>query len=223
MPFTHWFFTPPAERPRLVVNIGGIANVTAVHDDVDRVRGYDIGPGMMIADAFARRVSGGALDCDEDGRFSANGAVHRPIVDRILAHPFVAARSPKSTGREDFGAHFFEPLFDAFALLRAADVMASVVQATAELIARAANDEGLDGAGIVLTGGGAKNPTLLAALRTLLPNAGVGVAAGVLAPAHHEPAAVALIAARTIEGLPSSFPGVTGARRAAVLGHVHAP
>jgi anhydro-N-acetylmuramic acid kinase len=223
VPFTHWFFTPPERRPRLVVNIGGIANVTAVHEDVEHVAGYDVGPGMMIADAFARRVTEGRLTCDRDGELSSNGRIVDSLVARITEHPFVRATPPKSTGREDFGEGFYGPLFDAFAGEAAADVMKSILRATAVVIADAARREKLDAADVALTGGGAKNPTLFSSVGELLPNARVHAPSGVLAPQHHEPAAVALIAARTLARLPSSLPRVTGARRAAVLGHVHFP
>jgi anhydro-N-acetylmuramic acid kinase len=75
-----------------------------------------------------------------------------------------------------------------------------------------------------LSGGGAKNPVLVEHVRTCFPRSSIRVArSGVLAPAHHEPAAMALIAARTMRRLPSSLPAVTGSSRPAILGHVHVP
>lgn len=224
VPLSHWFFTPPASRPRAVVNFGGIANVTLVTEDPEGVVGYDVGPGMMIVDAYAARASAGALDCDRDGQLSRGGAPITALVDAIVAHPFVAAPPPKSTGREDFGARFFEPILARFAAAPTRDVAASLCFATARCVALAVEQAGLAPREIVLTGGGAKNPTLVGFVRDLLPAAPVRVVdRGVLLPDHHEPAAMALIAARTLEGLPSSLARVTGARRASRLGHIHWP
>lgn len=223
VPFTHWFFTAPKSRPRLLVNFGGIANVTVVTAAVEDVIGYDVGPGMMIADAFAKRATGGRLQCDLDGALSAGGKPIEALVEALLAHPFIERAPPKSTGREDFGAAFFEPILKRFAGAPANDLLASILRATARGVAQAhARAGGI--CDVVLTGGGAKNPTLVADCRTLMKSSVVRVAeSGVLLPDHHEPAAVALIAARTLHGLPSSLPGVTGARRAARLGHIHYP
>ena len=223
VPLSHWFFTPQGLRPRAVVNVGGIANVTLVAEQPDDVIGFDAGPGMMLVDAFARIASKGTLDCDRDGVLSHGGRVDGSIVAAVLGHPFVAASPPKSTGREDFGAAFFEPIFTRFASLPSADVMSSLVCATAEAIVLALGHASFAPREIVLTGGGAKNPTLLAHLRQRVTVPVRVVTEGVLLPDHHEPAAVALIAARTLEGLTSSLPRVTGARSAARLGHIHYP
>jgi anhydro-N-acetylmuramic acid kinase len=225
VPFTHWFFTPEAERPRVVLNLGGIANLTHVTEAASDVLGYDVGPGMMISDAHAHAASGGDLDCDRDGALSREGALLPDLVAAILGHPFIARAAPKSTGREDFGAALSGPLLARFAGARRADVAYSVLAATA----RAAVDAilALPGAGslreVVLTGGGAKNPTLFRLFEERLPGIRVRSGSGVLAADHHEPAAVALIAARTFAGLPSSLARVTGAARASRLGHIHWP
>lgn len=226
VPFTHWFFTPRASKPRLVVNFGGIANLTLVAEEAADVRGYDVGPGMMISDAHASLATGGALAFDRDGEISARGRLIPELEDEILAHPFLARSPPKSTGREDFGAHYFEPILDRYASRPAADVAYSVLAATAGALARAVERDPRAAAApeVVLTGGGARNPTLRRLVEERLPRARVDVhREGVLSPDRHEPAAIALIAARTFAGLPSSLPGVTGARRAARLGHIHWP
>jgi anhydro-N-acetylmuramic acid kinase len=224
VPFTHWFFTPAAERPRVVVNVGGIANATFAAEAAEDVLGFDLGPGMMILDAWAARATGGASQCDLDGHLSAAGKVVGEILDAIVSHPFVAQAPPKSTGREAFGEAFFVPRFSAWAAHDARDVARSICAATAECIARGVRDLARPGSTLLVTGGGAKNPTLLRELEARLPDRVITrPARGVFAAEHHEPAAMALIAARTLAGLPSSLPRVTGAKRAAVLGHIHFP
>jgi anhydro-N-acetylmuramic acid kinase len=194
---------------------------------VDDVRAYDVGPGMMLSDAFAARATRGRWSYDRGGALSRGGRVIERVVDEIAGHPFVRRRAPKSTGREDFGRHFFEPLFRRHRRERPADVARSLLAATARVLRLTiAKDADLprDIRQIVLSGGGAMNPVLVEEVRACFPSARVAVArSGVFAPDHHEPAAMALIAARTYRGLPSGLPAVTGATRPAILGHVHVP
>jgi anhydro-N-acetylmuramic acid kinase len=227
VPFAHWFFTPPSACPRLVVNFGGICNLTYVAKRLDGVLAYDVGPGMMISDAFAQRASGGRLDYDRNGELSRSGRVIEQLVADIAAHPFVGRKPPKSTGREDFGRHFFEPLFRRYRRAPQADVARSLLAATASILRRSVERDrrmNVDVAEVLLSGGGGKNPVLAAEVRARFPEAKVRIAAdGVFAPEHHEGAAMALIAARTAAGLPSSLPAVTGAPWPVILGHVHQP
>jgi anhydro-N-acetylmuramic acid kinase len=227
VPFAHWFFTPPSACPRLVVNFGGICNLTYVAKRLDAVLAYDVGPGMMISDAFAQRASRGRLDYDRNGELSRSGRVIEQLVADIAAHPFVARKPPKSTGREDFGRHFFEPLFRRYRRSSQADVARSLLAATASILRRSVDRDrrmNVDAGEVLLSGGGGKNPVLAAEVRARFPNAKVRVAKdGVFAPEHHEGAAMALIAARTAAGLPSSLPAVTGAPWPVILGHVHRP
>jgi anhydro-N-acetylmuramic acid kinase len=227
VPFAHWFFTPSSKCPRLVVNFGGICNFTFVARRVEDVCAYDVGPGMMLSDAFAERTTGGRLACDEDGALSRGGRVIDRLLGELVSHPFVRRRPPKSTGREDFGRSFFEPLFRRFARERPADVATTLLAATAEILRVTVERDRRIPSNlpyVLLSGGGAKNPTLALHVRAAFPRSSVEVArAGVFLPELHEPAAMALIAARTLRHLPSSLPRVTGATRAAILGHVHFP
>jgi anhydro-N-acetylmuramic acid kinase len=223
VPFSHWFFTTAANRPRVYVNFGGIANLTYVGPTPDDVRGWDVGPAMMISDAHAAQASNGALDCDREGALSASGALIPELVAAITSHPFLSRMPPKSTGREDFGEAFFAPILARFADRKSAAVATSILAATARGLADAILRDPLASAAksVVLTGRGAKNPTLVRWVKELLPGRDVRVVTtGVFAPSCHEPAAMALFAARTMAGLTSSLPAVTGAREAARLGSV---
>lgn len=223
-PLAHWMFTPPEHAGRLVVNVGGIANVTLVTESRDDVLASDVGPGMMITDALARHVSGGAQAYDRDGVLSRDGRPLVAAVEQVLSHPFFSRPLPRSTGREDFGAPMVAALLERFSHAAAADLLASSLEATARAIVRAATEDLRGVTEIVLTGGGARHPGLLARVRALAAPCPVVVHDdGPLAPQHHEPAAMALIAARTLHRLPSSLPRVTGARAPAVLGHVAWP
>jgi anhydro-N-acetylmuramic acid kinase len=223
VPFAHWFFTPVQHAGRLVVNVGGIANITHVTAELDDVVGYDIGPGMMIADFISRSISSGDLDHDSDGVLSRGGKVVEAVVDSVFAHPFFQKTPPRSTGREDFGREYAQRLLSRFEDVPDRDLLTSVLAVTARAIARVAIAECNGVREVLLTGGGAKNPTLLRLTREALAIPVERAERGVFAPSHHEPAAIALIAARTMAGLPSSLPRVTGARRACVLGHIANP
>jgi len=219
IPMCHWMFTPA--ETAVVVNLGGIANYTFVAPRLEDVTASDIGPGMMITDAFARHASGGRLDLDRDGELSHGGIPCRELVDRILGNPFFRRPSPRTTGREDFGEAFARTLLHEFGKLSGADLLASSLQATAEAIAGVLATDIPPVHRMILSGGGARHPGLRQRIAAAVAPCPVEVmSAGPLAPEHHEAAGMALIAARTMARLPSSLPKVTGARRPAILGHV---
>ncbi len=221
-PIAHFMFTPEDHTGRLVVNVGGIANVTFVAGSRDEVTAADIGPGNMIADRLCAATSLGSEAYDRDGLMSRDGSVHEEVVDHILAHPFFSRPEPRTTGREDFGAGYTDSLTRRFSKLSAPDLLRSTLAATAEVIARAARAK--SASEILLTGGGAKNPTLRELLGQRAGTIPLAVAeSGPFAPSIHEPAAMALIAARTLRGLPSGLPQVTGAKSESVLGVVARP
>jgi anhydro-N-acetylmuramic acid kinase len=227
VPIAHWFFTAAERAPQVVVNLGGICNFTYVSHDPRRVVAYDVGPGLMLSDAFAREATAGRLAFDRDGVLSRGGQPIPELIEALARHPFVRRAPPKSTGREDFGAAFASQLFRRHRRASERDVAYSLLAATVRVLGEAlAGDPRVRDrfSRVTLTGGGASNPTLVALARRQFPHATVEVARdGVLAPRHHEPAAMALIAARTLAGLPSAMPSVTGAARPAILGHIHWP
>lgn len=217
-PIGHWFFVDPRDEPAMVVNIGGIANVTWVVSSLDDIVAYDVGPGMMLCDAYANELG---MDCDRDGSLSRNGRPIDAIVTKALAHPFFAKTPPKSTGREDFGRAFYERLRASAGDAKREDLARTFLEITARGLRDAVRGD--EPRAVFLTGGGAKNPVLVELVRDRFPASRVEVPNGPLAPSHHEPSAMALIALRTMHRMPSSFPKITGARRAAILGHVHYP
>ncbi len=227
-PFAHWFFASE-QGPAAVINFGGMSNVSVITPRAQDVVAYDLGPGMVLSDAYAVMSSKGRFSCDEDGTVSRGGEVVEALLGEILAHPFVSRKPPKSTGREDFGHAYASALLKKYhGRYPAADIARTLALAPLEILRVTAEQfdprlrSGLNH--LVLTGGGAKNPTLVSEAQRLFPQSHVEVPqSGVLAPSNHEPAAMALIAARTIMGLASSLPQVTGASRAAVLGHVCHP
>lgn len=223
VPFAHWFFAG-GEDGLMVVNVGGIANATFVRTSSDAVEAADLGPGMMLADALCRLRTGGAKAYDHDGDLSRGGEVHAEVLALIASHPFFGRPRPRTTGREDFGADYAAAIATRFADLSTPDLLASVLAATAAVIVDGAAQASQPVSRIIVTGGGALNPTLLSRLANKAsPTTVERTVSGVFAPHVHEPAAMALLGARCLARLPSALPQVTGASAASVLGHIHYP
>ena len=202
-------------RDRAILNIGGIANLTIVPANcaLEQVRAWDTGPGNMAIDALAQQFFG--VPFDPNGELAAQGNAH----EIELSDAYFARVPPKSCGREEFGADF-AARFTRFA---GHDALATATALTAHSIAdslrRFANLG--EHAEVIVSGGGARNHTLMAMLRAQLPQALVLTSQeiGVDGDAR-EAMAFALLAARTIKRQPSSVAGATGARGARVLGKV---
>jgi anhydro-N-acetylmuramic acid kinase len=213
------------ENDRVVVNIGGIANLTALPADPSApVLGFDTGPGNTLLDARARRVLGTPMD--RDGAFAASGRVVPELLRAMLAEAYFAQPAPKSTGPEQFSTAWLETHLAGLAEPPSdSDVQATLVALTARSIADAIRALPLGAAPeIFICGGGAHNAALMRALRAELPDCKVAAtdALGV-AGDWVEAMAFAWLARQRMLGLPGNCPRVTGASRAAVLGAVFLP
>lgn len=228
VPFADWVILGRLGRRLAVQNIGGIGNVTVLPptDRPEDVIAFDTGPGNMVIDAVARRASGGRLAMDVDGAMGAAGRADEVWVDRLLAHPYFALEPPKSTGREEFGEPYAERLWAEGTArgLRPEDIVATATLLTARSIAdqyrRYVLPHGpLDA--VVLGGGGAHNPTLVAHLRRLLHPVPVHTheAYGIPCDAK-EAVAFALLAWAAWCGVPANLPSVTGAEAPRILGTI---
>ena len=223
-PLVDWLLLRHPERTRAVQNIGGIANLTYLPAGCgpDEVIAFDTGPGNMVLDALALELTG--QPCDQDGRLAAQGTASEELVERLLDEGFFRRAPPKSAGREQFGRPFAARLRDAGTRLGLGpeDLLATAARLTIESIARAYEqhlpsppDE------VILGGGGARNPTLREGLQKRLPGLEALLHEDVGLPgAAKEAVAFAVLADRTLRGLPGNLPNVTGAERAAVLGKV---
>lgn len=213
------------EKRRAVQNIGGIANVTYLPKPGDRgtAFAFDTGPGNMLIDDMAARASGGRLACDVDGKLAARGSVHAGLLAELMDTPYLRQAPPKTTGRELFGRPFAEIVWSRAAALNLApeDLLATVTAFTAESIARAyadflpaAPDE------VIVSGGGALNPTLLAMLAQRLAPARVMTSAEIgLHVEAKEAVAFAVLAYESWHNRPGNLPEATGARQPVILGN----
>ncbi|MCP3141153.1 anhydro-N-acetylmuramic acid kinase [Pyxidicoccus xibeiensis] len=222
VPYLDWAVFRSREAPRALLNIGGIGNISVVGPRLEDTLAFDTGPGNMVLDGLARRVTQGRLACDLDGTLSRRGLVIPELLAELLAHPFLALPPPKSAGREGFGEVLVDGVW-ARHTGRPYDVMATALEFTVESIARAYETwllprfPGLEG--MYASGGGTRNPALMERLRARLAPLPVQTLEALGFPEGAKEAALfALLAAEHLVGTPANVPSATGARRRVVLG-----
>lgn len=218
--FHHALFADALE-PRSIVNIGGIANITILPgDDHSGVRGFDTGPGNGLMDEWAELHLGELYD--GGGKLAAAGTLDRGLLDALLADPYFARPPPKSTGRHYFNLAWAQRCCPHIGLLRPADVQRTFCELTAVTIAQAVRTYAPATRRVLPCGGGALNTFLVGRLRDALDGIAIDDPAGYgINVSWVEAAAFAWLAMRTLAGLPGNLPGVTGARRPAVLGAIY--
>ena len=211
VPFVDCLLFRHPRRTRIALNIGGIANITVIPSGI----AFDTGPGNMVIDALAREYTGGRQNFDRGGRIAARGNLNRPLLDRLLADPYYRAKPPKSAGREQYGAEFVTRLKQT--RLPLPDLIATATVLTAAAIARAAAPFQPDE--LIVSGGGAHNPQILAHLAAFLPGVALATTADYgIDPDAKEAIAFAILAYRTWRRKPSNLPSATGARHPVILG-----
>jgi len=229
VPIVDYALLRDARKGTVALNIGGIANVTVIPAKAKpgNVFGFDTGPGNMVSDALVRQFTANREYYDAGGRVAARGKVNELILADALCYPFFLQPPPKSAGREQFSQEFVEGYFLSRKRPRFEDLLRTSVELTARTIA--------DGLArfvfpeskmhrLIVSGGGAHNRTLLKRLPELLPNLTVELSERYGLPVDAKEAiAFAILADRTLHGLPGNLPRVTGARRAVVLGKIVQP
>jgi len=230
VPLLDYVLFADSKRGRVLQNIGGIANLTAIPAGAraDQVIAFDTGPGNMVIDALAQKLLGKRFD--PNGRFAARGQVLQPILSKALGNPYFSLKPPRTAGREQFGREYAESFLADCKRnsKRPEDALSTATALTAETIARSYKTFALPemkGSGVdyIVAGGGARNRTLMAMLAERLEPLGCKLAAsedfGLPAEAK-EAMAFALLAWQTWHHLPGNVPAATGAKRPAVLGQV---
>jgi anhydro-N-acetylmuramic acid kinase len=229
VPMVDYLLLRDGQKGTVTLNLGGIANVTVIPADARPldIVGFDTGPGNMITDALVRHFTRERACYDAGGRVAALGKVNEPLLADALRHPFFLRRPPKSAGREQFGRAFVERYFLSRKRPRFEDLLRTAVELTARTIAGALArfvfpDKKIDR--LIVSGGGAHNRLLVKRLIELLPNLTVELSDRYGLPVDAKEAiAFAILADRTMHGLPGNLPSVTGARRAVVLGKIVRP
>lgn len=234
-PMSDWVMFRSPDRARLLVNLGGICNISKIPSEsrgtVADVRGGDVGPCNLLLDALVRFVDP-TLAFDENGAMALSGRAHGVVAEHACrTSSFFTRAQPRTTGREDFTLAWARGVFDAAkaAGLSGADIVASGVQFVAELVAQAVREMGREQAGdgsasvateVVLAGGGAKNRALDRAIaRACGGSAEVMRSESLGVPVEaREAMAMAVLGALSADGCPITLDAVTGAKKPGVAG-----
>lgn len=204
---------------RVVVNIGGIGNISVLHGD-GRVTGFDTGPGNVLMDLWIGRHLGKAYD--EDGAWAASGRVDQSLLQTLLDEPYFRQPAPKSTGRDLFHEQWLDARLKHFRDLAPVDVMATLTRLSAVTIAQGIVQERARPDAVYVCGGGAYNATLLREISSALDGAPVESTAALgVAPNRVEALAFAWLGYRFGTREAGNLPAVTGARGPRVLGALY--
>ena len=212
-------------RPRGILNIGGIANLTTLPgNDQASVIGFDTGPGNTLMDIWCRHEYG--VNFDADGALAAKGKCIPLLLDGCLDEAFFALKPPKSTGRELFNWEWLEPILSqakrTIGSLNTYDVQSTLCELTVESVARACETQMANMAELFVCGGGAHNAHLMKRLgERLTPVPVASTSALGIDPNWVEAAAFAWLAHRSLEAKPGNLPSVTGALGPRILGGIY--
>lgn len=223
VPAFHQAVFGKAGETRVVVNIGGIANVSVLRAD-GSVTGFDTGPGNVLMDSWVARHRGELYDAD--GMWAAGGKPDLALLAAWLNEPYFALLPPKSTGRDLFHIDWLDASLAARSGIVSQDVQATLALLTAATIADAIAAHAPDVAAVFVCGGGAYNAHLMQMLHAALDRRGLTarldttLALGI-APNQVEALAFAWLAQRFCLRLPGNLPAVTGARGGRVLGALY--
>ena len=224
VPYVDYLLFRHAKRGRVALNIGGIANITAMPPGASpgELMAFDTGPGNMAIDALVAEFTGGRERFDRGGRIATRGRVDRALLDRILADRYYSERPPKTAGREQYGAEFIArlkqtglPLTDLIATATALTPAAIAAGIEQFVRPRMRIDE------IIAAGGGVHNKTLMGYLQAFLPEVQIRRTDefGINADAK-EAIAFAVLAHETYRGRASNLPSATGAKHEVILGKI---
>lgn len=227
VPLLDFFLYRDPRVGRVVQNIGGIANLTAIPAEASaaQVIAFDTGPGNMVIDAVTDRLF--HKPYDRDGRIAASGAVLPRVLTDFMRHPFFRRKPPKAAGREQFGREFAREFIRHCGRADGRDIVATATALTAASIADAIRRFVLGRRQsyreFIVSGGGAHNPTLLAMLANQLSPLGLQMRSSDelgLPSQAKEAVAFALLAYETWNRRPSNIPSATGAKKPAILGKI---
>jgi len=224
VPYLDYLLFRHAKRGRVALNIGGIANITAIPPGAapGQVVAFDTGPGNMVIDGLVTEFTGGRKRFDCGGRIAVQGRLNRALLDALLDDPYYGEPPPKTAGREQYGAEFIArlkrtglPLTDLIATATALTPAAIAAGIERSVRPRMRVDE------IIAAGGGVHNRALMAYLQAFLPDVHIRRTDefGISADAK-EAIAFAVLAYETYHGRASNLPSATGAKHAVILGKI---
>jgi anhydro-N-acetylmuramic acid kinase len=210
-------FYSPTEN-RVILNIGGIANITRLANN-QPVTGFDTGPGNILMDLWIQEHRG--EDYDKDGAWAASGQIRDDLLQALLEDPYFHQPPPKSTGREYFNLDWMDlQLQDP--MITETDIQTTLAELTASSIAIAIREHASDTAGLYVCGGGAFNSHLMQRLQAQFPEVTIQTTETLgIPPDQVEAIAFAWLARQTLRGHPGNLPSVTGAEHLVILGGIY--
>jgi len=223
VPYVDYLLFRHPKRARMLLNIGGIANITVIRPGAapEEIVAFDTGPGNMVIDALAREYSNGKLLYDHGGRIAKSGKVNQGLLGEMLADPYYSRKPPKSAGREQYGAEFVARMKKSRLPLR--DLIATATALTSYTIALSIAFHGplSSSTDLIVSGGGVHNAQIMADLARELNVVTVSTSTdhGINADAK-EAIAFAILAHETWRRNPSNLPSATGAKHPVVLGSI---
>lgn len=229
VPYVDALLFQSAAEDRVLLNVGGIANLTFLPrgEAGEGVLAFDTGPGNMIIDALMRKFHG--REFDEDGAIARMGTVNHDLLSWMLQHPYYRQKPPKSTGRESFGEDYLNDLLDVareLSVPEVSDVITTVTECTVRSISMhlRALLPAATPFRLLLSGGGARNRFISEGLHYAFPEARVeSTGSHGVDPDAKEALAFAVLANEWLMGNPASLPSATGAKRPALLGSLSLP
>ena len=227
-PFAHYILFKKREEGVAVNNIGGISNVTFIPavGSINDVIAFDTGPGNMLIDSISYIVTKGKVGHDKDGKMANRGEANERLLNKLMKHPFIKKRPPKSTGREEFGYDTASSVYKLAKRFRLSDedILATVTKFTAKTIAENYRRFILKRnkiSEVIVCGGGARNPILIDMISRELKSIRVRTSNSYgFPPETIESIAFAILGYAALKGIPANLPQVTGARKRVVLGKI---
>lgn len=225
IPYVDYVLFASSEKSRVLLNIGGIANVTYIPAGagLDEIKAFDTGPGNMVIDRVVQEVSGGEKQFDVDGAMAASGGIDQELLQELMKHPFIHRDPPKSTGREEFGEPFAIWLLEEARKrgLGPEDLVATVTAFTVESIVENCRRFLGPFEELIASGGGARNLTIMRWLAERLPGVKVTTTGEYGIPVQvKEAVGFAILAYQTLKRRPNNVPAATGAKRHVVMGKI---
>lgn len=209
------------KKNRVILNLGGIANITILPADNNKaIIGFDTGPANTLINHWIQQQQN--KDFDDGGKWAATGKINSDFLELLLSDDYFKLTPPKSTGTEYFNPAWLTKKLTSFPFLSAEDVQATLTAFTATTIKNAINQYAEGSDEIIVCGGGVHNEFLLQQLKHALPEIEINSSENYgLDPAYVEATAFAWLAKQTMEHKPGNLPEVTGAERTVILGGIY--
>ncbi|RKD92209.1 anhydro-N-acetylmuramic acid kinase [Mangrovibacterium diazotrophicum] len=221
-PAFHQYFLNDHSENRCILNLGGIANITILDNDDNKVVGFDTGPANCLMNSWIKMKKG--VEYDDNGDWARSGKVIQPLLDKMLKEPYFSLPAPKSTGRELFNLDWLNTQIKDLQHYKDGDIQATLLELTAKSIADAILVTAPQTSAVYACGGGVYNPYLLERISANLDGVKIGTTAELgTHPQWVEAIAFAWLAMRRMTNQHGNLPSVTGAKSKVLLGTIYDP